>query len=573
MISKSSGKITKVSNADDVEIKYGHIIQVLTDWIDTTILVSIDGRGMAKSTVIQARRSARCVEEMPGGAFAFVANTYSNLEDNIMPAVQKGWQLMGLIEGVHYVKDTRPPESWRRKCSVIVDDYKHVYSFWNGCVIFMGSLDNPSLLAGKSVIHLFYDEAKYDKEMKVNRAMPILRGDAITYGHSHLFLGITITTDMPDIDENEYDWFFRYVKQMDPERIIKIVQAASMRNDLVISLLKEERKNKPSPLKLKRLKRDIEYYDRALLKLRKGQTFFLNASSFANVEILTIEYLRRLYNGTLELHEFKKSVVGMRPGLRRDLRFYVLFGEGHKYYNGTMSGEAAYSSRELRYLHHDKAIEGGMDFGNMLSLVIGQPDGAYYRVHKNFFEIPPGWFREIADQFLTFFQNHEYKELDLYYDRAGNNFEKQKEDYAGKIKDAIEKDGSGNRTGWIVNLKSRKQAVIRQDTEYDFMQEIMGGTNKNLPILLVDAMNCKEMVSSVEKAKAEIKYRGNSKVVFKVKKSEKLAPKKLPMLSTNFSDAFKYLLMRPGWIALVRGKRTLQADSFVDQWIENRHKR
>ncbi|MCS2862901.1 hypothetical protein NXW13_00840 [Bacteroides thetaiotaomicron] len=30
----------------------------------------------------------------------------------------------------------------------------------------------------------------------------------------------------------------------------------------------------------------------------------------------------------------------------------------------------------------------------------------------------------------------------MYYDRAGNNFEKQKEDYAGKIKDAIEKDGS-----------------------------------------------------------------------------------------------------------------------------------
>ena len=37
MISKSSGKTTKVSNADDVEIKYGHIIQVLTDWIDTNI--------------------------------------------------------------------------------------------------------------------------------------------------------------------------------------------------------------------------------------------------------------------------------------------------------------------------------------------------------------------------------------------------------------------------------------------------------------------------------------------------------------------------------------------------------
>ena len=85
----------------------------------------------------------------------------------------------------------------------------------------MGSLDNPSLLAGKSVIHLFYDEAKYDKEMKVNRAMPILRGDAITYGHSHLFLGITITTEHAGYRRKRVRLVFRYVKQMDPERSLK----------------------------------------------------------------------------------------------------------------------------------------------------------------------------------------------------------------------------------------------------------------------------------------------------------------------------------------------------------------
>ena len=133
----------------------------------------------------------------------------------------------------------------------------------------------------------------------------------------------------------------------------------------------------------------------------------------------------------------------------------------------------------------------------------------------------------------------------MYYDRAGNNFEKQKEDYAGKIKDAIEKDGSGNRTGWIVNLKSRKQAVIRQDAEYDFMQEIMGGTNKNLPILLVDAVNCKEMVSSVEKAKAEIKYRGNSKVVFKVKKYRKAGTEKTTDVIHQFLRRFQILTDAP----------------------------
>lgn len=94
---------------------------------------------------------------------------------------------------------------------------------------------------------------------------------------------------------------------------------------------------------------------------------------------------------------------------------------------------------------------------------------------------------------------------------------------------------------------SRKQANIEQHAEYNFMHELMGGDNKNLPILLVDALNCPEMISSIELAKAEVKYRGDVKLVAKVKKSEKLEPKKLPRLSTNFSDAFKYLMMRREW--------------------------
>ena len=551
---KSSEKTIQRINTDDVEVRYSHIIKVLTDWIDTTNLITSAGRGMAKSTVIQARRSADCVYDMPGAALAFAANTYTNLTDNIMPAVKTGWELMGLYEGVHYTSNKRPPESWRKRCSIIVDDYKNTISFWNGSIIFLGSLDHPSLLADKSVVHLFFDEAKYDQDKKVNRAMPILRGDAIRYGHSHYFLGVTITTDMPDVLEGEYDWYFRYVKLMKPERILKIVQAAGELNELRIKLVREENKESPSPDKLRRIKKKIIYYEAALLKMRKGESCFINASSFTNIDILTIGYIKQLFNGTLELHEFKKSVVGMRPGLRRDIRFYVAFSEKHKYTDGVYHGEPAVNSRDLRFLHHDNPIDAGVDFGNQLSLIIGQEDGAYYRLHKNFFELPPNWFRELADQFLGFFLNHEEKELNLYYDRAGNNFEKQKEDYARKLKEAIEIDGEGNRTGWIVNLMSRKQANIRQDEEYDFMLELMKGENRALPILLIDAVNCKEAVSSIEKAPAGIRYKGQQKIVYKIKKSEKLAPKKLPMLSTNFSDAFKYLMMRKLWRRAIRGK-------------------
>lgn len=560
------------NEAPDIPVKFGSDALIFCDWIDTTNFVSVGGRGVAKSTVILARRSERCVRLMPGAPLAIVANTYSNLIDNIMPAVQNGWKLDGLIEGVHYIKGKRPPEQWRRRCSVIVDDYRHVYSFWNGSVLFLGSLDNPSLLAGKSVVHLLFDETKYASDSKAARVMPILRGDAITYGRCHLYGGVTITTDMPDVTEGEYDWFFRYASEMDPERIIKIVQVASELNRLQLKLLKLNRAAKPDIRKIARIEKRIDYYEEGLLKLRKGQTFFMNVSSFVNIDILTVDYARRLYNGALELHEFLKSVLGMRPGVRRDARFYVLFSDRHKYYDGTASGVAAFSSAELRHLDKTRPIDGGMDFGNMLSLVIGQTDGQYYRIHKNFYELPPCWFRELADQFLAFFAGHECKELNLYYDRAGNNFEKQGEDYASKIKDAIEKDASGRRTGWTVNLKSRKQSTIRQNAEFDFMHEFMRGENKKLPALLVDALNCPEMISSIEGARAEVKYRGSVKVVAKVKKTEKLEAKKLPRLSTNFSDAFKYLLMRREWIKAINvsGSQAPGADALAREWIDAR---
>lgn len=555
--------MTKTNAVDDAEVRYGSEVQIMTDWIDTTNFVAVAGRGTSKSTVIIARRSYGCVIDMPGAPLAIVADSYTNLVNNIMPAVQNGWKLMGWIEGIHYIKGKRPPQQWRQRCSVIVDDYRHVYSFWNGSVLFLGSLDSPSLLAGKSVAHLFFDEAKYASDSRAARVMPILRGNAITYGHSHLYGGVTITTDMPDVTEGEYDWFFRYASEMDPSRIVAIVQTASLRNDL----LKKIAQNPPAP-KLAKLQRKVEYYDTALLKLRRGQTYFANLSSFANIDILTVDYARRLWEGALEPHEFMKSVMGMRPGVKKSSRFYVMFADEHKYTDGTASGEAAFSCAELIHLDPDRPLDGGMDFGNMLSFVVAQADGKLYRIHKNFYELPPGWFRELGDQFLSFFASHRCKTLNLYYDRAGNNFQAQGEDSASKIKDAIEKDSEGRRTGWSVVLKSRNQAIIRQDAEFNFMIELMTGQNKALPLLRVDALNCSEMVSSIEGAKQMVKYRGGSKIVAKVKKSEKLDIKKLPRLSTNFSDAFKYLLMRREWLMAARpgAMNSSNADALAEQW-------
>lgn len=93
---------------------------------------------------------------------------------------------------------------------------------------------------------IFFDEAKYAADARAARVMPILRGDAITYGRCHLYGGVTITTDMPDVTEGEYDWFFRYAAEMDPERIIKIVQTAAILNNYMIKLLRANSAQHPT---------------------------------------------------------------------------------------------------------------------------------------------------------------------------------------------------------------------------------------------------------------------------------------------------------------------------------------
>ena len=109
----------------------------------------------------------------------------------------------------------------------------------------------------------------------MNRAMPVLRGDSLTYGASHLFLGLTITTDMPDVNEGEYDWYFRYAPNMDPDRIILIVQAAFERNGLLLKQLREQKKDNPSHSVLARLERKIDYYDRLAQIAPRTNLFFL----------------------------------------------------------------------------------------------------------------------------------------------------------------------------------------------------------------------------------------------------------------------------------------------------------
>jgi hypothetical protein len=556
-------KLKKI-NEGNSELRLANVLKVVIDWIDAWILAVVAGRGMSKSTEIQAQRIMTIVQDMPGAPFAFICDTYVNFRSNIFDAIKTGWKRKKWREGIHFVCFQRPPQEWLDKCSIIVSEFDHAIFFWNGCVLFVGSLDRPSLLAGKSVVHLFSDEAKFQPDKKVDLAFPILRGDATMFGYSVYFLGMTVTTDMPNVSEGEYDWIFRFAKDMDPKRIELILHAFGILNDLRLKLYNEQN-GKNREKEVEKLEKEIAKAEYDWKKARWEQTYFVNASSLVNIQFLTVKYLKGLIK-KFGIEELKKAVLGIRPALKRTLRFYTNLSDKHFYNDGYdyayydkfgFNEKVKDDSRGLRYIDKSAKLEGGMDFGNMKSLVIAQEDGRTYRLLKFLYTIPPHSFRELADQFIAFFLYHDNKVIDLYYDRAGNNLESMKEDDARKIKDMIEKDGAGNRTGWMVNLMSRGQGTIEQDAEYEFMLQVLAEETPGLPHIRIDALNCKQVKSSLEKAPAKVKYgKGGRKIISKEKKSEKLPPERLPMESTNPSDAVKYLLCRTKWMQLTRKKKS-----------------
>jgi len=554
-------------SAQDADLRYSNWISTLIDLLKPSNLYLIGGRGTAKSTDILAKRAIDVIYDMPRASFAFVSDTYVNLMTNIIPAIILGWESRhNFYENYHFVVDKEPPEYWPRPM-IKTFSFKHTLSTFNGCKFFLTSLDRPSANAGISVVHQFGDESKYLIEEKLNKLFPTLRGDYNLYGDSHYFMGQTFCSDMPDPSVGESDWMLRMEKKMDRDQIRMILQTAIVLNEINIDILYSLRKG-DDPQKIENMKKNQRRWIDRLDKVRMGSTFFYVVSSFANADILTLKYFKNLLE-TLDFEEFKTAVLSIRKQLEKGARFYGALAEKHFYSDGYnydyydqfgIRSNVSQTSAGLRYIQHDKLIEGGFDAGNMMSLVIGQEQGSTYRVLKGMYTITPEWIRELADKFILFFEPHKKKILHLYHDRSTNQYRKSGRDFATQLKHDIEFNRQGVRTGWLVQLMSVGQGNITHSDEFNLMNIMMGEKEKRLPSLLIDKFECRELKSQLEITPVTKNSKGE---IQKVKKGDKLSPSRLAMESTNFCDAFKYLVCRQKWVAIAKQKRGLTFSSIT----------
>lgn len=536
-------------------------------------LYLIAGRGSAKTTEFQAERLIEMAYDMPGAPVAWVSDTYSNLQKNVLPVLMEGLERKGFKEGVHYIVGKTPPvytedekpdlpshikkHFWKPFNKLAT--YKHTLIFFTGFNVTFGSLDRPASLAGRSYVHVFGDETKYFPEHKIANILKAARGYKQEYGNSPFYLGHTFTTDMPNPQNiGEHDWMLKQAKKLNSAAIMLVVKIAFVLNEALQEWIVAKEEN-DQELAVKKRRTYQRWYERWVTARQRveAETFYYVASSYVNADILEPAWFRSAEED--DLGDLQTAVLSMKASMESGERFYTGLEPRHFYTDGTDEVRAEMfgikdkeNCNVLKYLNKNKVLEAGMDFGNMMSMTIAQPSRdpnkrsrkTTLRVLKFLYTLSPETIPHLAKEFREYFAPQKEKTLHLYYDRAGNNYKKSKQDLASQMKRAIEYetiDGKEVKTGWKVVLMSENQGNIGMNEEYWFMQELFGGTNPGLPDVLIDMYNCKPLKCSLELAPTKKNRIGQ---IVKDKASENKPIKKLPLESTNPSDSFKYLLMR-----------------------------
>jgi hypothetical protein len=558
----------KISDTNS-DRRYTTWIELAIDLISPKNLFLIGGRGTGKTANILAKRSMKISEDMPGSYQAFVAATYEDAHRNIIPTLVEGWNRNGWVEGRDYVLDQRPPDHFKLPYKKPLT-FNHTISLKNGVYMAIASLDQVSSVAGNSFQHLYGDETKYHNPEKLKKLTPAMRG-YVEFCNSIYYRGWSFTTDMPDVMEKEYDWILQREKDYNAHQAELAMRAALEINKEIIQIKKcIERGQLTAAEKRRTVLQDwmIQHYI-----ARNDLTFFYVVSSYANADILTEGYFDDVYKA-LGPEEFRKSVLSLKPELNRGEAFYPTLGEHHFYEDGTKQGfydkvplgdKIVPTWRSLKYLDPNLPIDCGVDFGNQMSMIIGQQRGNYYYVLKEFFTLDPDNIDDLGETFISYFKGFPSSLLRAFYDRSGNQNKAVKRDWATWLKNSIETNRNGTKSGWTVELMSLNQGTIGQDQEHLFMKRMLGEYNEKLPKIKIDSFQCPNFKSSLLAAKTEVKKdRNNSAYIGKDKSSEKrLKGLNLVKYSTNFSDAGKYLFCRREWQRIMNARPFLMADPKV----------
>lgn len=538
---------------EDLEELYLNNLQILVQVIDCNTVIAEAGRGTGKTEGITSRRSISVANDMPRETSVLAHKSYVALLANVVPNMlafysePRGKEQRPLLkEGVDYVvgEKTLPGHFIRPRYTP--EHPEHTIFFANGHNIRLVATDQQESIAGSNIVHIFLEEMKLNKGDKLkSRLIPAMRIGRLTKNISKTqasvyYQGVTGVSDTARVSLGEDSWFNEYEENMDEELIAEIVTLSLHVNEALGNI--QLKKN------VEAMQKRIDRYMPILTRARKAATFYARVSTFVNRDVLGPQYFAT-QKKLLTPSEFLTSICSVREK-KTDNMFVANFDEIKHTFDDSYKYESIMkfnlkenfkiTSEYLKHYNPDDKLELGFDPGSFASFVVAQEKKRQneYRILKEHYVYSPKDLPELAREFNQFWCNRRNRNIDLYYDRAGNQRKPQKRQHET---DAKELKAELEKYGWKVRLMNLDQRTIYHWELYKLMLKLFSAEERAIPKILIDSNECPNLISSIYASPIK---KGSNPIEL-----DKSSEVKLPLhlqagLSTQIPSGMFYLLWK-----------------------------
>lgn len=546
-------------DTDRFSEQYFTAVQTLALLADTQDLFCELGRGSGKTTHILGPRMDRVQNSMPGSVQVFLASTYKAIFENLVPGLMEFFT-EHYEEDMYFCIGKRPPAHFK-PCQTLITDWKNTISFVNGTVIQFVSCERPERANGKNIAHLYMDEMLHIKSrVYYENVLPSLRSKATVMYDSPYFMGTTGTTSTPNIETDE-DWFLEYHKKYldkDNRERVRVIQNLALELDHRLYLLDCARSAGDESAERKLLNYTTRL-EGLLTSLRRHAVYYLHASSFSNIKVLGIDYIKKQIDGTLDKASLNTSIFAVRENRVKEM----FFGKFSPMYicsdtyrldrieTLSLSDSAGFTCADMLHCDLSAPLYIGYDPGPFTSLVVAQysADRQTFYVLKDIYVYWPEQQAELVEKFYRFFSPMRNRMIFLHYDRAGNQRDPQWKQYRQYYGDSADTDAFTlrdmlQRRGFIPTLMSLGQRTILYREHLHLLQRLFSGQKSNTANgrrvidIRIDENECEALISSIYNSPLK-RHQGEVQLD---KSSEKLPYAEQAYSSTQIASAFMYLL-------------------------------
>ncbi|HRH71434.1 MAG TPA: hypothetical protein PLB89_18180 [Flavobacteriales bacterium] len=385
----------------------------------TTLIWS---RRTGKTDGPMAQFSADNCFDMPGSLGGFVAPSYRKMLTQFMASLKTGWSRIGYEPGRDYLLG-KPNKKWEMPIHS-PQEWSTAIHFRCGSAITLMSQDRPGSANGNTLYWLGMDEKRYLKRATLDEeVLPALSGNPPLFRHLSCHKSTMSVTDRPRTASTKY--ILDDKEAMDTDTVETIMEI-----QVEIQLLQQAiRTGAVSPKSARVYASRIQWYQEQLNQLRMGLTFYSEASTVDNWEVVGLDYLLE-QKRKLGHREFLISIMnrdmdyvegGFYPKLDEDKHAFTPAIASYTT-NFDLTNSSELVDDDCR---HDAELVGALplriagDYGSSFNCInTGQRIDRLVRYDNEHFMRSPHKTAEVCRMWSKYFKHHPCKDVIYYFDHT-----------------------------------------------------------------------------------------------------------------------------------------------------------